>query len=214
PPTRQQLGRAAATWAAVSLADKLDTIVGLFAAGERPTGSRDPFGLRRAAQGVIRTLVDLPRLVGTSDRKALGTLIEQAASALPQSTPESQRAAAEFLLDRFLFFAEQRGYSIGETRAVRRVFEANPADLQPLDAVHRLEALRATAGSEDFRALAELFKRVKNITKGVAAGPDYVDWPALKAFADQSKEPAERALVERLAAHDSELANKSDQGDY
>ena len=42
PPTRAQLGKAAVTWAAVSLADKLDTIVGLFAAGEKPTGSRDP----------------------------------------------------------------------------------------------------------------------------------------------------------------------------
>ena len=47
-------GRAAVTWAAVSLADKLDTLVGLFVAGERPTGSRDPFGLRRAAQGLVR----------------------------------------------------------------------------------------------------------------------------------------------------------------
>ena len=60
PPTRAQLGKAAVTWAAVSLADKLDTIVGLFAAGEKPTGSRDPYGLRRAAQGVVKILVDLP----------------------------------------------------------------------------------------------------------------------------------------------------------
>src|SRR2546427_11257110 len=58
PPTKAQLGKAAVTWAAVSLADKLDTIVGLFAAGERPTGSRDPYGLRRAAQGIVKILVD------------------------------------------------------------------------------------------------------------------------------------------------------------
>src|SRR5437762_1908035 len=58
PPPRAQLGKAATTWAAVSLADKLDTIVGLFAAGEKPTGSRDPFGLRRAAQGVVKVLAD------------------------------------------------------------------------------------------------------------------------------------------------------------
>src|SRR5205085_12333215 len=48
-PTRAQLGGAALTWATVALADKLDTLVGLFAAGEKPTGSRDPYGLRRAA---------------------------------------------------------------------------------------------------------------------------------------------------------------------
>ena len=70
PPTRAQLGKAAVTWAAVSLADKLDTIVGLFAAGEKPTGSRDPYGLRRAAQGVVKMLVDLPELTGRVDGAA------------------------------------------------------------------------------------------------------------------------------------------------
>ena len=60
PPTRAQLGEAAITWAAVSLADKLDTVVGMFYAGEKPTGSRDPFGLRRQAHGIFKILVDLP----------------------------------------------------------------------------------------------------------------------------------------------------------
>src|SRR5262249_33735616 len=60
PPTEKQLGKSEETWAAVSLADKLDTLVGLFAAGEKPTGSRDPFGLRRAAQGVMKILIDQP----------------------------------------------------------------------------------------------------------------------------------------------------------
>ena len=64
PPTRAQLGKAALTWAAVSLADKLDTIVGLFAAGEKPTGSRDPYGLRRAAQGIVKILIDLRSVTG------------------------------------------------------------------------------------------------------------------------------------------------------
>ena len=70
PPTRAQLGKAAVTWAAVSLADKLDTIVGLFAAGEKPTGSRDPYGLRRAAQGVVKILIDLPELDRRSARRS------------------------------------------------------------------------------------------------------------------------------------------------
>ena len=74
PPTRAQLGKAAVTWAAVSLADKLDTIVGLFAAGEKPTGSRDPYGLRRAAQGVVKILVDLPAIAGTQRSVDLNAL--------------------------------------------------------------------------------------------------------------------------------------------
>src|SRR5206468_6738872 len=58
PPSRAQLGKAATTWAAVSLADKLDSIVGLFWAGERPTGSRDPLGIRRLGNGVFKVLID------------------------------------------------------------------------------------------------------------------------------------------------------------
>ena len=74
PPTRETLGAAAVTWAAVSLADKLDTLVGLFATGERPTGSRDPYGLRRQAHGIFKILVDLPELTGLTTRLSLGPL--------------------------------------------------------------------------------------------------------------------------------------------
>src|SRR6266508_3512787 len=81
PPSKAQLGKAALTWAAVSLADKLDTVVGLFAAGEKPTGSRDPYGLRRAAQGVVKVLVDLPEVIGVAQRIALGPLLDEALKA-------------------------------------------------------------------------------------------------------------------------------------
>ncbi len=83
PPTRAQLGKAAVTWAAVSLADKLDTIVGLFAAGEKPTGSRDPYGLRRAAQGVVKILDGSSDLTGVrrGDRSIRGVSTAFAASA-------------------------------------------------------------------------------------------------------------------------------------
>src|SRR5262249_53157475 len=83
PPSRQQLGAAAATWAAVSLADKLDTIVGLFAAGEKPTGSRDPYGLRRAAQGVMKILTDLPAKKDLEKRQLLDALVDQARATFP-----------------------------------------------------------------------------------------------------------------------------------
>src|SRR3954454_11308856 len=63
-PSKAQLGEAAVTWAAASLADKLDTVAGLTMAGERATGSRDPFGLRRQMHGIVRILMDLPDLVG------------------------------------------------------------------------------------------------------------------------------------------------------
>ena len=78
PPSKSQLGPAAVVWAAVSLADRFDSVVGMYAAGERPTGSRDPLGLRRHAQGAVKILADLPELTGVDRRVALGPLLEQA----------------------------------------------------------------------------------------------------------------------------------------
>ena len=78
PPSRDALGEAAASWAAVALADKADTVVGLFGAGEKPTGSRDPLGIRRQAQGMLRILVDLPELTGMEARVSVGQLLEPA----------------------------------------------------------------------------------------------------------------------------------------
>ncbi len=72
PPSREQLGAAAVTWAAVSLADKIDTFVSLTSAGEKATGSRDPFGLRRQVQGAVRVLMDLPELAGVDREIAIG----------------------------------------------------------------------------------------------------------------------------------------------
>src|SRR3954463_12110234 len=77
PPSRGQLGKAALSWAAVSLADKLDTVAGLFAAGEKPTGSRDPYGLRRGAQGIVKILTDL-RTLGVDHPVDMFQLLEDA----------------------------------------------------------------------------------------------------------------------------------------
>ena len=189
PPTKEQLGKAAITWAAVSLADKLDTVTGMFTAGERPTGSRDPYGLRRAAQGIVRILVDLPELTGLDLRVTLGELVhppsQQAASAGPVD-----EAFWSFMADRVRFVLEQRGY---DTRNVRAVTHSGITELSPLVARRKLEVLPEFTESEDFKQLAVLFKRVKNIAKNLEAGaPD---------LGGKLTEPAEKALaaeVERL----------------
>jgi glycyl-tRNA synthetase beta chain len=160
PPTRGQLGRAAITWAAVSLADKLDTVVSMFAAGERPTGSRDPYGLRRAAQGIVRILVDLPELTGLDLRLRLADLVPE----------QADDAFWSFMADRVRFVLEQRGY---DTRNVRAVTHGDVKDLSPLVAKRKLEALPEFTETNDFRQLAVLFKRVRNIAKNLdAATPD------------------------------------------
>src|SRR6186713_2310439 len=107
PPSRKQLGDAAVTWAAVSLADKLDSVVGMFEAGERPTGSRDPLGLRRQAQGVVKILADLPELTGVNARVPLGRLLARAAEPFG-GDKESTAPLCSFMADRLAYLLEQR----------------------------------------------------------------------------------------------------------
>ena len=202
PPTRQQLGSAAVTWAAVSLADKIDSVAGMFAAGERPTGSRDPLGLRRQAQGAVKILADLPELTGITTRIELWDLMTRALSAW--TVPEdAQQALRAFMRERVMYLFEQRGFDVRNIRAVV------PQSLDRFDMVEakkKLEALAQMSRSEALRGVATLFKRVKNITKDVAAPPG--------SDASLLKEPAEVALASTLrqAAPDIEAAAR--RADY
>src|SRR5581483_4876722 len=165
PPTKLQLGRAAATWAAVSLADKLDTIVGLFAAGEKPTGSRDPYGLRRAAQGVMKILVDGADLFKAELPPNVQTLVDQAfenyQGAVRPADETWKNAVLDFLRERELHLFERRGRRVDEARA------ATVGDYWkfPASALQRADALAKARTAPNFERLAILFKRAKNITK-------------------------------------------------
>ena len=210
PPSRQQLGNpstplgasTAVTWAAVSLADKIDSVAGMFAAGERPTGSRDPLGLRRQAQGAVKILADLPELTGITTRIELWDLMTRALSAW--TVPEdAQQALRAFMRERVMYLFEQRGFDVRNIRAVV------PQSLDRFDMVEakkKLEALAQMSRSEALRGVATLFKRVKNITKDVAA--------PLGSDASLLKEPAEVALASTLrqAAPDIEAAAR--RADY
>jgi glycyl-tRNA synthetase beta chain len=215
PPTKVQLGKkAAVTWAAVSLADKLDTVAGLFTALEKPTGSRDPFGMRRAAQGIVRILVDLPDLTGRIDTVRIGQLIAKTGEILEAHLDSDRGEAAAFLLDRFCHLCEVRGLGLPEIRAVRNVFEDNPGQLRPLDAFKRVHALTSMVRSADFRTLAELFKRVKNITKNVPKTNEHFSWHDLLTYSRESAEDAERQLIAVLAPNENPLRNYALAGDY
>jgi glycyl-tRNA synthetase beta chain len=180
PPSKEQLGKAAITWAAVSLADKLDTVTGMFAAGERPTGSRDPYGLRRSAQGIVRILVDLPDLTGLDLRLRLGQLV----------TANVDDAFWSFMADRVRFVLEQRGY---DTRNVRAVTHGDVAAISPVVAKRKLETLPEFTESGDFKQLAGLFKRVKNIARNLEPSA-----PDLGGRLTAAAELALAAEVERL----------------
>jgi glycyl-tRNA synthetase beta chain len=196
PPTKTQLGVAAITWAAVSLADKLDSVVGMFTAGERPTGSRDPLGLRRQAQGAVKILADLPELAGITTTVTVGPLLARAAEPFGPSSALGaggrQEAAAPlltFVSDRLAYLLEQRGFDV---RAVRAVMHGGVERLSPYDARRKLEALAQLTGSEALLGVATLLKRVKNITKGISGAE------SLAAIRPALKEPAELALASDL----------------
>ncbi|HUR60443.1 MAG TPA: glycine--tRNA ligase subunit beta, partial [Opitutaceae bacterium] len=206
PPTRHQLGDAAVTWAAVSLADKLDTVAGMFFAGEKPTGSRDPFGLRRQAHGVFKILVDLPALTGLAARPTLHTLLAEAArpfAPLEQWPAETRQAMDGFLIDRFRYVLEQRGFDVRNVRAVLQ--ESRFAQLNPSDALKRLEVLPEFTVSADFQRLAVAFKRVKNIARELPDA-DYESAerndPALDTLL---KEPAEIALLQEVGQREPSI---------
>ena len=191
PPAKEQLGKAAIAWAAVSLADKLDTLTGMFGAGERPTGSRDPYGLRRAAQGVARILVDLPELTGLDLRLTLGELVQA----------QADEAFWTFMLDRVRYVLEQRGY---DPRNVRAVTHSEITQLSPLTAKRKLEVLPEFTESTEFRQLAILFKRVKNIAKNLE--------PGARDLGGKLAEPAETALAAEIDRLEPVIASASASG--
>ncbi|HWW86964.1 MAG TPA: glycine--tRNA ligase subunit beta [Vicinamibacterales bacterium] len=220
PPTRAQLGRASTTWAAVALADKLDTLVGLFAAGEKPTGSRDPFGLRRAAQGAMKILADLPSLTGINKRIGVGELVRQSAIQCGQESRLGGRASgnddwaarlSDFLTERMRYLVEQRGAKYDEVNAVADPHGALES-LVPSTVVAKAKAIAEARRLPDFEAIAELFKRVKNISKNVEFT---IGWPALIDYADQqSQEAAEKALIHQVAKHADSIRHAEAQADY
>jgi len=193
PPSRAQLGAAAVTWAAVSLADKLDTFTSLTRIGEKATGSRDPFGLRRQMQGIVRTLMDLPELTGIDREISLLDLFRLAADG------SNEWSAASGLNEALQFANERLRYILEYRRVPQDVVRAATSHEQyviPLMARRVAAALQAVRTSENFQRLAELFKRVKNISKDVTIE---MSWEELAAYGAGSSDTPEQALITQAA---------------
>ncbi len=172
------------TGCAVALADKLDSIVGCFAVGLLPTGSSDPFALRRAALGVVKILLE--RALPLS----LSAAVAAAARALHSHAPklavssEAQKQVLDFLLDRARYILRERlGFAYDEVNAA---LAAGGDDL--VDAVKRLEALKLIRRTRNFEPLAVSFKRIRKILE--KAGPaDTWRLPAVRPelFAEEAE---------------------------
>ena len=187
------------TGQALALADRLDTLVGIFGIGQRPTGAKDPFALRRASIGVLNILVK-----GELDldlRELLSVAAEQ-----HQGLPKTDGLINDvltYMLDRFRAWGQEEGISAEMYLAVR----ARPVT-NPLDFARRLRAVMAFAQREEAAALAAANKRVSNIlSKQAHDGSTQVDQQLLQ-------EDAERTLFEAVTQSQASVTPLFEAGDY
>ena len=181
----------------VALADKLETLAGLFAIGQLPTGDKDPFALRRHALGIVRMLMekDLPL--------ALGALVTETLGLFPQAQDGTAEQLASFIYERLAGSLREQGYSAQEVDAVLAL---RPQRLG--DVAKRLAAVRAFAALPEAPALAAANKRIGNILKKADGAVDpHVSEVLLK-------EDAEKALYAATQKVAPQARTQFDAGDY
>ncbi|MGE5337498.1 MAG: glycine--tRNA ligase subunit beta [Gemmatimonadota bacterium] len=181
----------------VALADKLETIAGLFGIGEQPTGDRDPFALRRNAIGVLRILME------KQIRLKLDQLVGEAFAGFPRGrVGDAQTDVISFLLERLRGLLREQGFSANEVEAVLRLRPVR-IDLVPA----QLAAVRAFMQLAEAESLAAANKRIGNILKKAGEVPGTFD-PGLLF------EPAEKALAHAYQEVKPTAERLLAQGDY
>ena len=174
----------------VALADKLETLVGMFGIGNVPTGDKDPFALRRHTLGVIRMLIEKDVAID------LASLVAVAKPAFGEQITDASGALIEFIYDRLAGSLREQGFS---TQAVDAVMALKPQRLS--DVSKRLQAVRAFAELPESPALAAANKRIGNILKkaeGVVS--DVISRELLQESAEQALYAAmQRCLPESSA---------------
>jgi glycyl-tRNA synthetase beta chain len=184
---------------ALALADKLETLVGIWGVGQQPTGDKDPFGLRRAALGVLRILSEKPEAQSLD----LGALLAEALGGFPAGrlAPDTAAGVHGFMLDRLRSMMREKGYEANEIEAV---LAENPTRVA--DAWRRIEAVRAFRTLPEAEALAAANKRIRNILR--KSGTSEAIDTALFELAE------EKSLHRSLEDVDALVGGKFAQGDY
>ncbi|MGN5518399.1 glycine--tRNA ligase subunit beta [Halopseudomonas sp. Lyrl_26] len=166
------------TGAAVALADKLDTLAGIFGIGMLPTGSKDPYALRRAALGVLRILIE--KQLELDLHTALQTAVNQYGSAVKSDGLVDQ--VQDFIFDRLRARYEDEGIDVAVYQSVRSVHPDSPLDFD-----QRVQAVQAFRRLPEAEALAAANKRVANIlAKADSTVPGTVDQQLLSETAEQT----------------------------
>ncbi|MEP0201092.1 MAG: glycine--tRNA ligase subunit beta [Halioglobus sp.] len=183
----------------LGLADRLDTLVGIFGIGQAPTGSKDPFALRRASLAVLRIVVENDIELDLSEAIALA----QGQYATGVIAKDTDIAVFNYMIDRFRAWFEDEGIAVETFKAVSAL-----ALSQPLDIQRRVHAVNAFTALPEAAALAAANKRVSNILSKVEGAA-----PSGEVSTNLLQQAEEKALHEQLvlAAADVETALQEDQ---
>ncbi len=184
---------------ALALADRIDTLVGIFAIGQKPTGVKDPYGLRRAALGVLRILIETPLNLDLKD------LLQVAADSLEDKVPA--RAAVDdvfrYVMDRLSGYYGEQDTGNDIVQAVLAVEPTVPSDIDA-----RIAAVSQFRALPEAESLAAANKRIANILKKVEGNV------ATEVTAVLLEDPNELALHKQLQTLETEVRPLLAQGDY
>jgi glycyl-tRNA synthetase beta chain len=192
--------------AVFSIADKADSIAGMFALGMIPSGSKDPFALRRQANGIVKIIAEHKLDLRISD------IFQVARENYGGSEAEKKFKSANFGQEIENFFRERLEFYLRDVRGfaydvVNAVLAAGSDDI--VDTMARAEAVSQVRGSEDFQAIGTAFKRIKNILRQAA---EKKIEPAASFSPDGAADEAEKRLGAEMASAKASIASK--KGDY
>jgi glycyl-tRNA synthetase beta chain len=181
---------------AVALADKLDTLAGIFSIGQKPSGTKDPFGLRRAAIGALRILVE--KKIDLD----LRSLVTRACALQPLQGANSAIEVWDYIVERLRSYLVDASGAGGRDGITTEMFDAvrSSEPVSPLDFGARLDALVAFLALPEAASLTAANKRIANILKkSTSVTPDGARATLVAPQVELLREPAERALHEALA---------------
>jgi glycyl-tRNA synthetase beta chain len=181
----------------LGIAEKMDTLVGIFAVGLIPTGDKDPYALRRAALGILRTIIENKLNINIIE------LVEFAGAQIKTASDQSATSdrVIDFIFDRLKGYCLDQGYTADEFDAVITV---NPAE--PLDFMQRLQAVKAFRQLPEAESLAAANKRIRNILKKSESQP--------AASVGTLVEAQEKQLLQAALQSESDIKPLLAQRDY
>ncbi len=185
----------------VAIADRIDTLVGLFGVNEKPTGSKDPLALRRAMFSIVRICIENQLSLSISD------LIDQALEQFEVKTLINKNTKADllnFLSDRIESYYIKQDYHV---HSIRAIIHSNGDNSNLYHFNQRLTALQALQENDSIQTLAQINKRVKNLIR-----KNPIDHP--KVIATQLQEPAEKTLYSMLLTIKEQVSSSLQKNNY